>query len=109
MSVTSFKSRVSSLLGIVIPATGEDVEYRPKSGGVIKIKAVFDSEFLEVDPDTEALVSSFSPRIGVRLSDLQGKPAKGDSVIIIDSGKRFRVTDSQEDGQGGATLLLHKA
>jgi len=103
----SFKNKVQNLLGTVIPTLGEKVQYRPKAGGSIIINAVFDNEYESVDPETEQLVSSNIPRIGIRLSDLSSPPEKGDKLVTED-GQTYKVTDPREDGQGGATLYLHK-
>lgn len=100
----SFKDLVDCMLGVNIPCCGETVCYRPCKGGVFTIPAVFDDDFITVDVDTEELVSSQAPRIGVRLRDLPFIPAVDDNVSI---GKRhFKVNDCQEDGQGGATIFL---
>lgn len=104
----AFKRMTSGLLKIAVPTFGEEVDYRPKNGGSRRIQAVFDEEFLAVDPNTEALVSSNNPAIGIRLADLDAEPQQGDKVLI--GGKRlFKVEDSIEDGQGGATLTLTRA
>lgn len=71
----------------------------------MEINAVFDRDYQAVDPDTERVISSNQPMIGVRLRDLPAKPCKGDHVVIGE--EEFKVIDSQEDGQGGASLFLH--
>jgi hypothetical protein len=100
----SFKDLVCGLLDVAIPCFGESVCYRPKRGGAHTIEAVFDREAIQVDPDTEEIVASNNPRIGIKLSDIPNPPQQGDRVDI--GQERFEVTDSQEDGQGGAALLL---
>jgi len=101
-----FKGLVDDLLGVAVPCFGEKVTYRSKKGGQVSIEAVFDRDFQAVDPDTEALISTNQPMIGVRMRDLPAKPLKGDEVVIGE--ETFRVVDSQEDGQGGASILLHR-
>ena len=103
---SGFKGLVDCMLGTVVPCFGEAVEYRPKAGGRVNIKAVFDEQFLQVDNDTEQVIASNDPMIGVRLRDLKREPVQGDGVRI---GKRFfEVMDSQEDGQGGASIFLRE-
>jgi len=104
----SFKDRFNRALGIIIPACGEQVEYRPrKTPGVrYKLNAVFDKDVQTVDPETNVIISSNAPRIGVRYSDLIEPPQKEDGVYI--KGELYQVHDSEEDGQGGVTLFLHK-
>ena len=81
----SFKGLVDSMLGTIIPCLGEadGVIYQHKLehrsvGSPYKINAVFDEFFEFVDPDTEALVSSNQPRIGIRLRDLKDPPREAD-------------------------------
>ena len=94
----------------VLPLTtvclGDKVIYRPKKGGTFDIYGVFDERFLQVDPDTEEVVASNIPNVGIRLKDIPFTPEQGDEVEVFDT--KYLVTDSQEDGLGGSTLLLHR-
>ena len=100
----SFKDLVDCALDVLIPCCGETICYRPSKGGVFTIPAVFDDDFLDVEVDSEEFVASQSPRVGIKLCNLPFEPTDKDHVSI---GKRsFKVKDSQEDGQGGATLFL---
>ena len=101
-----FKNKVDSLLNVAIPTFGETVTYYPVGKGDYKLTAVFDRNFEMIDPETEAVISSNVPRLGVNLNNMHEKPREGDLVRIVD--ELFRVEDSQEDGQGGATLQLVK-
>lgn len=103
-----FKDLVDCALGAIIPLCGESkgVRYKHLSGGAeYKINAVFDESWELVDPETEAIISSNQPKIGIRLRDLVRKPEQDDKVII--GSRHFLVKDSLEDGQGGADLILH--
>jgi len=102
----SFKAKYENALSVLTAGLGEQVEYRPSSGGRYNLNAVFDTEYTALDPDTEQVISTNLPRIGVKLKDLASEPLKGDKVYI--EGREFEIYDSQEDGQGGATLFLHK-
>lgn len=102
----SFKDLVGCALDVIIPCTGEEVCYRPRAGGAFDIPAVFDENFQIVDPDTEEVVSSQQPGIGVKLANIPFVPTQDDRVSI---GRRtFKVTDVQEDGQGGASILMNE-
>lgn len=104
----AFKDLVDCMLGVIIPACGEKngVRYQHKTGGAeYGINAVFDESWELVDPETEAIISSNQPKIGIRLRDLHKVPDQDDHVII--GSKRYLVKDSLEDGQGGASLVLH--
>lgn len=104
-----FGECVSDLLNTATSACafGESVKYIPlKTGSSFTISAIFDGPFEQVDPDTEVVVASNQFTIGVKLSDLQFAPVKGDKVEIREI--LYRVIDSQEDGQGGSEIMLHK-
>lgn len=102
----SFKAKVGRLLTKAVNALGENAKYCHQAGGSVLIRAIFDLEAEQVDPNTEVIVSSNAPRLGVKLVDLLEAPREGDTVEV--GTAIYRVVDSVEDGQGGATLWLHK-
>lgn len=104
--MTDFRSHVNRILSHSVRVFGEEVTFYPKTGKVYKRRAVFDNEYQTVDPDTERLVSTNQPALGVNLNDFPVVPSKGDEVHV--RGVRFLVVEKQEDGQGGAVLLLHR-
>jgi hypothetical protein len=111
MANTFWEDCVCDLLETAVSdcAFGKPIVYEPRGQRRrIKLNAVVDGPAELVDPDTEVSISSNELSIGVKLADLRGlKPTKGDRVVI---GKdKFRVVDSQEDGQGGAQLFMHRA
>jgi len=102
----SFKELVGGLLDVAIPTFGETIDYRPNAGGSFSIEAVFDRSFEQIDPDTEEVIASNVPMLGIKLANLPFSPDRGDEVRI--GRERFQVIDSQEDGQGGARLILNR-
>lgn len=106
MALPPFKAMVDSLLSHNINVFGERVYYKPLKGGSYYLQAVFDRNFEQVDPDTQVVIASNVPILGVNLNNMFGKPENGDEVKILD--EFFRVVDSREDGQGGASLVLQK-
>ncbi len=107
--MVDFRSHVDRILKVAVDKFGECVTFYPHSGGVYEVKAIFDNEYRTLDPDTEQVISVNQPQLGVNLNDLNFKMAvgeEGDEVEV--RGLRFRVWDKREDGQGGATLMLHK-
>lgn len=106
MTLPPFKRLVDGVLRTTINVFGEDVLYQPIDGGDYRLKAVFDRNFQQVDPDTEVVIGSNIPALGVNLNEMKDRPKQGDRVVIGD--EIFRVSDSQEDGQGGASLILQK-
>ena len=89
-------------------AWGEAFTYAHAGGGSSSIVAVFDTEHVEVDPETGAHVTSSTPNLGVELADLSSPPADGDTVTRDADGQRWLVLESQIDGQGWATLILQE-
>jgi hypothetical protein len=67
---------------------------------------VFDSAHIEIDPETQAPVSSINPVLGVRLSDLPNEPTPRDRVRV--RGQLYRISDVQPDGVAGALIVLKK-
>lgn len=88
--------------------------HHPVGGAATPVPAVYREHYESVDPDTGVPVTERRPHIGVRLSDLGAEPRAGsgqpeDLADEFDGrGSRWRVYDSQVDGEGGATLFLHK-
>ena len=74
--------------------------------GVALPQAVFDSAHVEIDPETQAPVSSINPVLGVRLSDLPNEPTPRDRVRV--RGQLYRISDVQPDGVAGALIILKK-
>lgn len=87
---------------------GEDVVYEPKSGGSFSIIGIYNDIYEAVDPDTERVLSSNDPTLGIRLSDLSNPPEKGDIVRLTSRGLVFRVAESREDGEGMSELQLNR-
>lgn len=87
---------------------GEEIIYSPKEGGEFSVTGIFNEIFEQIDPDTERIVASNEPTVGIKLSDLPFVPAKGDKVQRPKTGDTFRVVDSREDGEGMSQLFLHR-
>jgi len=104
----SFKALANKSLGICLTALGETVSYVP--GGVLlnayNLRAILDNVYDEADPNTGATITTEQPIAGVRRSDMQADPLPSDELHA--DGVKYRVEDSQEDGQGGITLMLVK-
>lgn len=104
--MVDFRDRVNRILKSSTKTFGEPITYYPKKGGVYKIRGIFDHDYEAVDPDTEQLVSMNQPALGLNLNDVPFYPSVNDKVQV--RNLKYRVIDSREDGQGGATLLLHR-
>lgn len=101
-----FRKHTDRILSKSMEVFGELVKFYPQSGGVFEVKAIFDNEASALDLDTEQVLSVNQPRLGVNLNDLKFDVRQGDKVVV--RGVEFRVQDKIEDGQGGASLHLHK-
>jgi hypothetical protein len=86
---------------------GEEVTYVPRTGSPYTIaNAIFDENYLAVDPNTGVTVQSDSPILRVRLDDMQSQPQPGDRVTI--RAIEYRVNSYEKDSEGGASLPLHR-
>lgn len=89
------------VFGEVAPCT-----YTPTVGAPYAVPLVFEAMTERIDPDTGAVVLSHQPEIGVRLSQMATVPVQGDRVTI--RGAVYKVVEPVFDGQGTATLRLHR-
>jgi hypothetical protein len=101
-----FRDRVNKLLKTATKVFGEEIILMPKKGGQYKIKGIFDNEYQAIDPDTEEIISSNQPVLGVNLHELKIEPQNGDLIRI--RNLIYKIIDVREDGQGGASLFLHR-
>lgn len=101
-----FRDRVNKLLNHAKNNFGEDAVYHPQAGGSHTLRGIFDNEYQAVDPDTEQVISANQPVFGVNLFDLDFEILVGDTIDI--RNLTYKITDKREDGQGGASLILHR-
>jgi len=104
--MVDFRNKVDRVLKHSMKEFGREFDFYPSSGGVYRIRAIFDNDYQMVDPDTEQVVSANQSALGVNLNDFSFDVRTGDRVIV--DSIMYRIIDKREDGQGGATLLLHK-
>lgn len=86
---------------------GETVQFYPSVGGIFSVRAVFNNSFHNIDPSTQQIVEVNQPNLGVNLNDIKFDLKVGDQAVV--RGVKYRIDQKEEDGQGGATLYLHKA
>lgn len=103
--MSAWTKLTDSVLKLSTAVFGERVIYCPSSEPSFEIRAIFDAKFEMVDPGG-VLVQSAQPRLGVWLSQFAQDPSEGDRVEV--RGTLYDVTEFQPDGQGGATLMLHR-
>lgn len=86
---------------------GKAITYIPVDGTEYPVaKAIFDKNFLAVDPNTGATVQSTNPMLKLRLADLQRAPKAGDRVRV--DGVTYRINEPQPDSEGGLMIELDK-
>ena len=83
----------------------KEITFNPDGEPSESIQAIFDRTYIGIDPDTGAEVSSTNPVLFVQLSQMTKKPTPDDSFTV--DGENFEIIDSDEDGQGGATIFLN--
>lgn len=97
---------VNRILGSSLSVFGEAVTYLPAAGGSRAMRGIFNEMYNDVDPQSGAIISTQQPNLGVRLADFPVPPTVNDRVTV--RGITYRVRDCQEDGEGGAKLILMK-
>ena len=102
----SFRDRVDRILQKCTKTFGESIEYYPRNGGFYSICGIFDNDYESIDPETEQLISSNQPVLGVNLNDVDFEMKINDTLKV--RNLTYKVYEVREDGQGGASLLLHK-
>jgi hypothetical protein len=75
-------------------------------GAPVSIYGVFNAPNMDINLQAGAVVQSVEPSFGVRLADLPAAPDSGDTLVI--NGVTYRINNVDEDGQGGAKLILGK-
>ena len=80
-------------------------------GPVVICRGVYSKRDLDVEMQDGTIFSDHEVSLGIRLRDFAIPPDQGDLVTIIDIrhpafGQEYWIGDSDEDGQGGAMLLL---
>lgn len=106
VSMQDFRDRVSRVLNHGKKNFGEPCTLYPKAGGEFTFTGIFDNNYQAVDADTEEVVSSTQPALGVNLFDFATDPKQDDQVQV--RNLRYRIIDVRPDGQGGATFFLHR-
>lgn len=109
MSPLGFDKLAESVHDCIKDTFGETqtVTYTPKSTGVAEtIIGVFNTRHQVVDPDTEQVVDSNVPTLGIKRADISVDPVKGDLVVV--RSLEYRVHSSQEDGEGWIELYLYE-
>lgn len=106
MVLSIFSNLAVQAQGAAKVTFGEDVIYSPSDGDPVEGTGVFSKVYEIVDPDTENLVSSDQPVLGIKDDDFPKVIEKNELFTI--RGKNYRVRDSQADGEGWSRLFLYE-
>lgn len=100
-----FRKLVDKVLNKCTETFGEEIIIYPRAGGIYKVRGIFDNDFQVIDANLEQVVSGNQPAIGLNLNDVPIEIKKGDEVEV--RTVRYKIQEKKEDGQGGATFLIH--
>ena len=86
---------------------GESVTHTPADGGDAQtVTGVFANQHVAVLQGGVEVVTT-RPTLGIKLSDFDSEPVQGDTLTI--NSVTYKVSEVDKDGEGGATLILHRA
>lgn len=101
-----FRDRVNKVLNHAKNNFGEDAILYPKKGGSYNIRGIFDNDYEAINADTQQVITANQPVFGVNLFDFNFEIKEGDQLKI--RNLMYKIYDKRSDGQGGASLLLHR-
>ena len=105
--MVDFRDRVNRVLNSCTNTFGEScLYYPPDKNGSFKLQGIFDNAFEAIDPDTEQVIRANQPVLGVNLFDLSFEIKKNGKIKLRNI--LYKIYEVREDGQGGASLLMHK-
>jgi len=97
------------MLGVVrqtISLMGTSADYTRLLGESYTVRGIFSGRFRQTITAEGGRFTTSLPTLGVVLSDFSIAPAQGDRFVI--ASLLYEVTEVQEDGYGGATLILRE-
>ena len=96
---------MSTVNNICTGTFGEEVIFRGDGTQDARVQAIYDDNYVAVDPETNAPVSSNHLMLGFKTSDLPRRPVKGDLFNV--RGTDHKVIDVQQDSEGMVKVILH--
>lgn len=103
--MSGFPDLFDGVLKTATQVLGEPVTYLSGATSAV-IQGIVGNSYVEVRVGEGPSQPTLAPTCDIRLSDLSAPPARGDQVIA--RGITYNIIDSQENGQGGTTLVLQK-
>lgn len=98
---------VDGMNTVLTDQLGIDVSHQPLAGGgPHSRRGIFGNAMVAVDQGTEVADVKSRPTLGIKVSDWSPKPVQRDRIIV--NGTTYYVEELQEDGEGGAIVVMHK-
>lgn len=104
--MTHWQSMTQAVLGASMFTFGELVTLKPGKEFQQDVQAIFRASHAQVDLG-QGGISTVDPELDVRMSDVRGPALRqGDEVLV--RSIRYRVSDTQPDGEGGLKMKLQR-
>lgn len=104
----AFSDLLANVDRVVLSSFGDPVTYFPADGDPVELTGVFDAEYVRPELGQPG-VSTVSPAVFIRLSDLPGlDPVVDTQALVQINGLNYRIWEAKPDGQGGIYLILHR-
>lgn len=104
--MTLWQSMTHSVLGAAMSTFGETVTLRPGKEFHQELRAIFRAAHAQVDLG-QGGISTVEPELDVRIADVRDHPPKQGEEVIV-RGLRYRISDTQPDGEGGLKCKLKR-
>jgi hypothetical protein len=104
--MTNWSELAASALDTVVTVLDDGTAEYFHDDAFVSIRGVFDNAHVSVEVGEVVGHSSTRPTLLVKRADLPAPPARGGRVKVQTT--TYRIIDSQEDGQGGALLILNE-
>lgn len=106
-----WREQIALLQGTAKRTFSERFQYTAAGLAPVAVSGIFRDPHTYVDPRTTVAVSTTLPTVDFLRADLPRDPLRGDVVTALEprlSGRSWRVTDAQHDGEGVWKLFLQQ-
>lgn len=97
------------VIGPTVGVFGQPVIYTSVNGTTFPITLVYDEGNKDLDLAGGQGVNTSNPIVSGRLADFVVPPKQDDTLVIVKTGEKFIVKDTEEDGKGAVKLPLNYA
>ncbi len=89
----------------ILNTLGEDILFTPSGQDEVEVRGIFNNAAVLVDQGVEVGDVKTRPTVFVKLSDLPSTPKQGDMFTVREVD--YAIEETQEDGNGGALVVLY--